>query len=125
MKRTPLIRKKPLLRKHRISPVSKKRKAQMAIYIRTRADYLIVHPFCQATIKILGLDEPAVIQWAGYAQDPLGNAIFIPRSQDIHHTAGRTGTNYLDQSTWLAVCRPMHERIHNNPSWARQNGLLR
>lgn len=125
MKKTPIIRKKPLLRKHRISPISAKRKKEASIYLITRNAFIEAHPFCQATIKILGLDEEAVKQWNGFALDPMGNQLIISRSQDVHHTAGRSGKNYLDQSTWLAVSRTMHERIHNNPSWARANGLLK
>ena len=44
-------------------------------------------------------------------------------SFDIHHTKGR-GLNLLVTDTWKAVCRDCHERIHRNPSWAREQGYL-
>jgi hypothetical protein len=46
------------------------------------------------------------------------------RSEDVHHKAGRTGTNYLDEETWLATCRRCHDWIHEHPNKAREKGLL-
>lgn len=45
-------------------------------------------------------------------------------SRDIHHKAGRHGTNYLDESTWAALCRYCHMEIHDHPSEARRTGWL-
>jgi hypothetical protein len=45
------------------------------------------------------------------------------RSREIHHREGR-GRNYLEESTWMAVCKPCHRRIHRNPAWARAKGFL-
>lgn len=47
------------------------------------------------------------------------------RATDVHHTAGRTGTNFLDVDTWLSVCRSCHDEIHRRPKMARELGLLR
>jgi len=41
------------------------------------------------------------------------------RSTDVHHKSGRIGKNYLDQSTWIAVCRNCHSRIENEPLLAK------
>lgn len=46
------------------------------------------------------------------------------KSQDTHHAAGRTGKNYLDSSTWLAMCRNHHTWIHSHARAARVMGLL-
>lgn len=44
------------------------------------------------------------------------------RSEDVHHKAGRTGSLYLDESKWLAVCRAHHAYIEVHPTWAKENG---
>lgn len=43
---------------------------------------------------------------------------------EIHHKSYRTGENYLDDSTWCAVCRDCHSKIHSFPAEARERGLL-
>ena len=43
-------------------------------------------------------------------------------STDVHHKKGKIGKNYLDVSTFLAVCREAHRKIEDNPEWARENG---
>lgn len=40
----------------------------------------------------------------------------------VHHKAGRIGDNLTDQSTFLAVCIPCHEKIETHPDWAKANG---
>ena len=42
---------------------------------------------------------------------------------EVHHKAGR-GKNLNNVATWMAVCRPHHEKIHRNPSWARAHNYL-
>ncbi len=44
-------------------------------------------------------------------------------STDVHHKRGRIGSNYLDVSTWLAVCRKCHRWIEDNPKEAKELGL--
>ncbi len=46
------------------------------------------------------------------------------RSDDVHHRAGRLGGNFLNESTWIAVCRSCHDYIHTHPKEARSLGLL-
>lgn len=48
----------------------------------------------------------------------------IPKSTEIHHTKKPKATYLNDESTWLAVCREMHEKIENNKAWARSKGYL-
>jgi hypothetical protein len=43
---------------------------------------------------------------------------------EVHHTAYRTGTNYLDTTTWKASCRACHQWVHANPKEARELGFL-
>lgn len=45
-------------------------------------------------------------------------------TRDVHHRHGRLGSNLLDETTWSAVCRQCHDRVHANPKWAREHGLL-
>lgn len=35
---------------------------------------------------------------------------------DIHHKEGRLGVNYLDEDTWIPVCRSCHAYIHDKLS---------
>ena len=44
-------------------------------------------------------------------------------STDVHHMAGRIGDNYLDESKWLAVCRPCHMWIEEHPEEAKAAGF--
>lgn len=52
---------------------------------------------------------------------------------DVHHKKGRIGyaddisrlngiSLYLDERFWLAVSRKGHDKIENNPKWAKENG---
>lgn len=113
MKRTPLRR------------VSKKRAKQNREYSKLRKEWLELHPYCQATIKLYGLDEEEVIKWGGLVLATLNrHEIVVPRATEIHHMAKRYGSRLNDTTKWLAVCREMHDRIELNKSWARENGLL-
>lgn len=42
---------------------------------------------------------------------------------DIHHMRGR-GRHFLDESTWLPVCRACHEFIESERAWAQREGFL-
>lgn len=97
----PLRRRSGIARKTRLRAVSTRRKGLKAIYLIKRAGFLIAHPICQVS---------------GTCRQP---------SHDVHHVCGRLGTNYLDETTWLAVCRPCHDWIHAHPDVARGLGLLR
>lgn len=97
-----------------IRKVSVKRSKEMALYAKLRKDYLAAHPICEVWLY----ENAMTCLHSGEVPD---NA---PRSQDIHHRAGRTGWRLNDVSHFLAVCRANHEWIHNNPSEARQKGYL-
>lgn len=75
-----------------ISKVSKKRKAQNVLYLHKKKQFLDKNPFCQKRLP-----------------GCLYNAC------DIHHLKGgkdRSKT-FLDESTWMGVCRSCHILIHD------------
>jgi len=90
-------RNTPLKRKKPMRRVSKKRQAESKEYSRKRSSFLATLPLCEVCAK--------------------------SKSTDIHHRKGR-GKYYLDEGTWLATCRGCHDRIHRNPTWAREKGFI-
>lgn len=103
MKRSSLTRKTPLKRSvglKRGAPlkkVSKTMVSKLKLYSAQRKRFLEMNPTC----ALYGI--PAV---------------------DVHHVFGR-GKYLLDESTWLAVSREAHRKIHDNPKWAREMGYLK
>ena len=89
--------RKPL-KKTPLRRVSKKREKQNKEYYAERKDYLERHPTC--TVCKL---SPAT---------------------DIHHTRGRFHDRLTDFYHCIGVCRPCHQKIHANPTWAREKGYL-
>ena len=108
MKRIPLKR------------VSSKRAKALREYSKLRKDYLAAHPYCEATIRMQGLDEADMISRQGH----YGRGAIVPLATEIHHVAKRYGSRLNDTSKWLAVSRWMHLRIEQDKTWARANGLL-
>lgn len=88
----------PLLRRSQLSPVSARRRRDLATYSKLRVDYLRRQPVCECCTR--------------------------RSASDIHHKAGRTGGNYLKVATWMAVCRECHDYIHRFPKLARALGYL-
>ncbi len=83
---------------------SPRRAREARVYDRTRKQFLEQHRFCAGPAKL----------WE----------ICTALSTDVHHKAGRLGSNYLDTATWLAVCRPCHNRIETHKREARALGLI-
>lgn len=81
-----------------LKKVADKRRRELAIYSANRKAYLEANPFC------------AVFPW-------------LPAT-DIHHRYGRENERLNDMEFWIAVSRPGHDKIHNNPEWAYENGYL-
>jgi len=105
----------------RIPKMSSKRQREARIYSVKRKAFLEAHPTCQAYMTILwgapvGL-TPGKDGW-------LDN-IPPPPASEIHHREHRTGKNYLDSNTWLAVSPLSHRWIHRHGDWARKLGLLK
>lgn len=91
-------RSAPLTRRSQLSPISTRRRRDLATYGRLRAEYLTRTPVCECCTK-----RPAT---------------------DIHHKTGRTGGNYLRTATWMAVCRLCHDYIHRFPKLSKTLGYL-
>lgn len=96
--RVVLTRRRPLLRKTRLRPISAKRRRVGAIYTKVRIQHLLKNPMCKVCQR-------------------------SPSSQ-IHHMAGRVGDKLNDVKDFLAVCFNCHRRIHDNPAWAVKNKYL-
>lgn len=118
MKRTALKRTS-LLR-----PVSAKRAKQSRIYTAKRMAYLAAHPYCEWFIEQGTTPEKEVIATGVAVIALTGHRVVVPHSVEIHHRAGRSGANYLDEKTWMAVSRIGHEWIHRNPKEARARGWI-
>ena len=101
-RRKPLKRStKPLSRTARLRRVSKKRGKALRVYARLRAAFL----WDGGWVKVCEVwNCPSL-------------------ATEVHHKAGR-GKNLNNVATWMAVCRPHHEKIHRNPSWARAHNYL-
>ncbi len=113
-----MIRRTPLKR------VSKKRKQAMVEYRRRRLAFLARHPWCQVYLSEIGNREENVNQDGRVINNLENIFVFCPMSTEIHHTKKPKATYLNDESTWLAVCREMHDKIENNKSWAREKGYL-
>jgi hypothetical protein len=81
----------------KIRQVSKKKREELKIYAKLRKQLLAERPICE----ICSANQ----------------------STDCHHKK-RRGRFYLDYSTYAALCRNCHMYLHENPSWARENGWL-
>jgi hypothetical protein len=79
-----------------INRISGKRKKEMAIYRRKRDVFMKKHEVCEVC----------------------KNA----KPTDLHHRKGRSGKMIYKERYFLAVCRPCHTKIENNPIWAKKNG---
>lgn len=91
--------KKPTARKPLAARSSKIVKLNAA-YMILRDQYMKHHPNCEAHLP--------------------GCTI---TASDIHHTHGRVGELYLDDTKFKAVCRNCHTVIHENPKLAKDLGL--
>jgi hypothetical protein len=111
-------------KRKRLPAFSARRKKDGAVYTKLRREFLAAHPFCQVWIATMRLDEAAVIQWDGIYCTLNGAFRFAPRATEIHHKAGRYGGNYLNVTTWAAVCRDSHRWLHDNPKLAKAEGWL-
>lgn len=69
---------------------SVKREKEEIEYNAKKKKHLKDNPYCQA--RLIGCSK---------------------RSIDLHHKAGRVGSNYLNEETFMAVCRNCHSKIHD------------
>ena len=87
-----------MIRRTPLKRFSKKRAKDMKVYKCKRDEYMEAHPVCEICLE--------------------------HASEDCHHRKKR-GKYYLDEGTYLAVCRTCHNRVHAFPAWARENGYLK
>lgn len=99
-----IIQSKPTAKQKRLPSRSHKRIKEEAEYSKKRVPFLEQHSRCQASLT----------------------GICTHYSTDVHHTKGGSerGISFLDQESWLAVCRACHQWIHEHPRQAREMGLL-
>jgi len=93
-------------RSKRMRLASKKRIVEGWKYRKQRKRFLEERPYCEALMNAMGL------------------CVCEIRACDVHHRAGRLNGNYLNEATWLPVCRPCHNAIHKHPKEAKAIGLL-
>jgi len=116
------MKRQPLKRKSRLSPVSAKRSAAMKEYAASRKAFLGLRPLCEVWRDLSGSFNPEHIL---LCRKIFGGSFLDPvYSTDVHHVRGRSGANYLDTATWMAVSRKGHAWIHANPKKAREMGWL-
>lgn len=106
-------------KKKRLPARSPRRVSEERIYSAKAKRFLEHHPHCQIWLARIGLKESNV------PESIIAGHYYAPRSTEIHHINGRTGGNYLDEKTWLAVSREQHAWVHANPALARNLGLLK
>jgi hypothetical protein len=110
-RKKPIKRSKPPKQKtplKRGAPPKKRSKKMEALYEKRRPfvkRILSERPYCEACVVFAKHD---------------GKATFIKRrSVDVHELVRRSqGGSILDDENVLAVCRPCHTRIGNNPQLA-------
>lgn len=105
MKRSPIRRRTPL---RKVSPKTAARNRKRAAF---RAAELASRPYCEAQGSI-------------WTHDPSYNRCSMI-SVDLHEPLTRArGGDILDPKNTVALCRPCHDWIHNNPAAATDLGLL-
>lgn len=119
MKRSPLTRRTSLrsgssLRRTRLAPMSQKRKRESRIYSEKRKAFLAKNPICGVWLDLWADEEWALMREIWNGMPPA-----YPPATECHHKARRTGKNYLDDTTWLAVSAPAHRWIETHADQAR------
>jgi hypothetical protein len=94
----------------------------MKEYAASRKAFLGLRPLCEVWRQLSqSLSDDAI----ALCKEVFGANWATPAySCDVHHVKGRTGTNYLDMHTWMAVSRKGHMWIHNHPKKSREMGWL-
>lgn len=92
---------KPTAKAKPIPPHSQKRSKEERLYLAKRIIFLQEHNMCEAHLP----------------------GICTQHATDIHHKAGRTGSLYLDETYWVALCRACHSYVEAHPKEAREMGL--
>ena len=83
-----------LKRRSKINKVSTRHAKELKQYSQARREHFALNPYC----AICGCD-----------------------ATDIHHMAKR-GKNLCNKDTFLSLCRQCHQKAHDNPALAKENG---
>lgn len=78
-----------------IRRVSAKRSRENVLYLKAKLEYLNENPDC----KCCGAS-----------------------ATDVHHAKGRIGSLLTDKRYFVALCRVCHNRVEENPIWAKEHG---
>jgi hypothetical protein len=90
------LKRTPLKQKVvKLKPRTKKRAKQEREYLKKREKYLQNKPSCEICL------QPATT---------------------IHHPAGRIGELLTDDTLFIGLCMTCHERVEQNPIWAKEQG---
>lgn len=84
------------MKKTPLRKVSKKQSKRLTEYAKVKADYMKDHLVCE---------------------------MCGDRSRQLHHKRGR-GRYLCDPFFFAALCAWCHNKIHENPNWARATGWL-
>lgn len=121
MKRSNLLRRTPL------RSVSTKRAKEARLYAKKRKAFLEARPVCEwwaevHSVHTSPMPDGTVLAW--FEEDKLWEWAVPPASTEIHHKAGRSGANYLDESTWMACSSEGHRWITDHPKEAEARGWI-
>lgn len=115
------MKRTPIKRKSRLSPVSAKRRGANKEYAASRKAFLALRPLCEVWRQI-AQDQDAELFHAIFKTGVYSHPVY---SEDIHHVEGRAGSRFLDVNTWMAVSRKAHRWIHSHGRQAREKGWLK
>lgn len=88
----------PVIHKEpKIKQVGKSMASKMQEYSKKKREFMKKHPMCKVFPNL--------------------------KATDIHHKAGRTGEKLLDERYWISVSREGHQKIHDFPLWAKEQGF--
>lgn len=105
MKRTALKRKTPMRRGGKLKQRSSKMNVKMAGLRQEYEKMFSRSPLCECCRVLVELGLQSGMRLA----------------TEPHHPQGRIGKNI---HKFIPVCSDCHRRIHDNPKWAEENGLL-
>ena len=96
---------KPTIKAKPIPPRSQKRSKEERLYVAKRIIFIQEHPMCEAHIS----------------------GICTEYATEVHHKhSGKDREqSFIDEKTWMAICRNCHNWIHNNSRDARELGFLK
>lgn len=94
----------------RLPRKSAKRREEEILYDALRKAFLHAHPRCQMILSRFLDGQQTLAQCRS-------------KATDVHHKRGR-GKYYLDDTTWMAICRQHHKWIHDNMKEAEALGYI-